>query len=392
LATLSHEQTAEILLKHALDFAARQEEGALLGALLITRHGEDMRGHVRSMLVSLGRNPIFGQLSLRDVYAMIAGMHAENLLFLSRSVLACALGCSHDQLERDVLGVLHREALLDTGGAYVLTRHRRIAEAACIVLEEDGAPVSRWYPVLARAALRYLRANRSDAAHFQDWCFNLAEHFVQQGPGKWSIAEAVAKVLTEADPDRSDHRRITFYSSILRRTGQPARACEVLQAASSQFANQRAFLCEWATAAGASDEDTLDVWLLGRALADSGSPLKPVDCKMALAGLGVAFGRLFETRELRIFADAQMASGSLGMRLNDLDARAAEAFTRAIDEGRRNGAREFKLHDALECVVRAIVRAAEDLDPGKDPAQLELLLGAPETYRYTKLRRLISGE
>jgi hypothetical protein len=71
--------------------------------LLMTRHGEDINAHVRTMLHGLGSNPVVRNFSLRDIYAMVAAMHAENQLYLSRSVLAYALGCDPEELERSVL-------------------------------------------------------------------------------------------------------------------------------------------------------------------------------------------------------------------------------------------------------------------------------------------------
>jgi hypothetical protein len=97
----------------------------------------------------VGREGVNGY-DLRDIYAMIAAMHAENQLYLSFGVLAFALGCSPTDLD-EVLRILQREAMLDTGETYILTRHRRIAEAACEALVDDGYNLRRWYLLLARA-------------------------------------------------------------------------------------------------------------------------------------------------------------------------------------------------------------------------------------------------
>jgi hypothetical protein len=170
------------------------------------------------MLHGLGQEPIVGRFSVRNIYAMVAAMHAENQLYLSRGVLSHALDCGRGKLDK-ALEILRREALLDPGDTYILTRHRRIAEAARLVLREDDEPVDRWYPLLAQAAIRYMRANRSDVTHFSDWCFGLANHFIIRGATRWAVAQGVASALLDADPDRNDHRRLTFYSSVLRRTG-----------------------------------------------------------------------------------------------------------------------------------------------------------------------------
>jgi hypothetical protein len=162
------------LLGHARDFATRQEDGELLGALLVTRQGEDMRAHVRTLVNGLGLNPVIKTHSLRDIYAMVAAMHAENQLYLSRSVLAFALGCDIDELERQALLPLRREAMLDSGDTYILTRHRRIAEAACAVMREDGYDVDRWYPFLAGAARRDFIKNHTRDPNIDDWNIGLA--------------------------------------------------------------------------------------------------------------------------------------------------------------------------------------------------------------------------
>ena len=72
LRGVTEEQASAALLGHSRDFAARKEEGALLGALLVTRQGEDMRAHVRTLLKGLAGGPVIGKFSLRDVYAMVA--------------------------------------------------------------------------------------------------------------------------------------------------------------------------------------------------------------------------------------------------------------------------------------------------------------------------------
>ncbi len=390
LSNLDEAKAAKLLFDHAHDFAARQEQGALLGALLITRKGEDMRAHVGAMLHGLGRDAVIGRFSVRHIYAMVAAMHAENQLYLSRGVLSYALGCGQEELEK-ALEILRREALLDPGDTYILTRHRRIAEAACLVLREDDEPVDRWYPLLARAAIRYMRANRADVTHFSDWCFGLANHFIIRGAARWAVSQAVASALLDADPDRSDHRRLTFYSSVLRRTGQAAEALRVLRAAGERFRTHREFLYEWATASGIAQEFALDAWLSGCSIADGVTPLRANDCKLSLAGLGSAFGRLAAQRDGAIFIGAQAACGQLGLRLRDLDSRARSIFADHVANGRRNQVAELSITSMMELIRTAVIHAAGDVGPEHDTAFLERILGDPDDYRYDELLRLVGG-
>src|SRR6185369_2943155 len=129
--------------------------------------------------------------SLRDIYVMVAAMHAENQLYLSRWVLARALGCDVEELNK-FLDVLRREAMLDPGDTYVLTRHRRIAECACAVLREDGYDVDRWYAFLARAALiDFKKVFTREHPDIKDWSNNLAQYFVAKGDRWWPVARAI---------------------------------------------------------------------------------------------------------------------------------------------------------------------------------------------------------
>ena len=188
----SEDDAVKVLLGHARDFAVQKEAGELLGALLITRQGEDMRGHVRTLVNGLGRDPVIKTHSLRDIYAMVAAMHAENQLYLSRSVLAFALGCEVDELERRALLPLRREAMLDSGDTYVLTRHRRIAEAACAVMGEDGDDIDQWYPILAHAAGEPSE-EKLYVANIAGLDFGLGRHFVDKGIVSGPFARAMPK-------------------------------------------------------------------------------------------------------------------------------------------------------------------------------------------------------
>ena len=295
------------LLGHARDFATRKEDGELLGALLVTRQGEDMRVHVRTLVNGLGRKPVIKTHSLRDIYAMVAAMHAENQLYLSRSVLAFALGCDVEELERSALLPLRREAMLDSGDVYVLTRHRRIAEAACTILREDEDDVNRWFPFLARAAQRAFVANAFFVSDLQDWNTELANHFVDKGERWWSVAKAVAKAVAGVDPNNAF--LLTAYSSVLRRTGQSAEAMAALKGTGERFRNRRDVLYEWGTVASVVGDHGLGAWLMGRALADGVEELTQRQCIVDLSGLGLTFRLLFAMSQEKALAAGQAACG-----------------------------------------------------------------------------------
>ena len=180
------EQAAKALLGHAQEQAAKKQEGALLGALLITREGEDLKGRVIRLMEPWANAPGIGERSLLDIYAMIAAMHAENQLYLSHAVLAFELGCDERALDRGPLRILRREAMVDGGTTYVLTRHRRIAETARDWLIETGYDVDRWYAILASAGLRQFLQMRPKTSR----CCQLVYQFTSpfRGQGARSLA------------------------------------------------------------------------------------------------------------------------------------------------------------------------------------------------------------
>lgn len=385
----SEDEAVTALLGHARDFATRREDGELLGALLITRQGEDMRAHVRTLVNGLGRDPVIRTYSLRDIYAMVAAMHAENQLYLSRSVLAYALGCEVDELERKALYPLRREAMLDAGDAYVLTRHRRIADAACAVMREDGENIDRWYAFLARAALRHFHDKRP-TPDIANWTFGLARHFVEAGQRWWPIAGSIANAVWEADSDNV--QSLTALASVLRRTGRAADAMAVLKATGERFRNRRDVLYEWGTVAGAVGDQGLSAWLDGRSLADGGEPIDPVQCKISLAGLGVAFRELFAASQMELFAAGQAACGQLGLRLEELDATARGYFEKHVADGSRNGIAELTSEQAVNAIRKAVILGADDVELDNDPVFFEKLLGEPDSYSYTALLRMVGDE
>src|SRR5207253_9911838 len=115
-----------------LDDAARQlvdaskrekndQEGAFLGALLRVRYGPDLKDHVKKVMLRWKERSESDGMLLK-AFAYIAAMHAENLLILSKSILAEALGCRLVDLKPQYIGPLGTEAV-ESSEQYVLTRH-----------------------------------------------------------------------------------------------------------------------------------------------------------------------------------------------------------------------------------------------------------------------------
>lgn len=394
LSGTSPEHAAKALLGHARDSAARPEEGALLGALLAARGDERLAERVRRSMARWADKPLFGTATLRDVFAMIAVMHAENQLYLTPPVLARALKTDEADLEKRALNPLRLEAMLDGGGAHLLTRHRLVAETAVRIIEEDGGDPYGGLPALAAAAQKYVNQT-FDNTHSVEWTFDIARHFVETRP---ELARKVAAAVFRAD--QSDALSLTALSQIHRRTGDPAGAFRALAETGDRFRARRDVLYEWGTVAGGLGESALAAWLTARSLADGAGELSPKQAKVGLAGLGVAFGALHDGTGDRAYLAARIACGRLGLKLPDLDATARGYFEKyAAAESER----DFPVQPpkaALDTIAKAVVMAVEDIPPGTyttetaveiDTPFFERLLGEPDGYRFTQLLRHVEG-
>jgi hypothetical protein len=380
------ESAVKALVAHAKEFAVRRESGELLGALLLTRQGEDMKAHVRTFIDGLGREPAVGKYSLRDIYAMVAAMHAENQLYLSLPVLAFATGRSPEEIDRRALQILRREAMLDSGETCILIRHRRIAEAACSVLRDDSYDIDSLYPFLASAARRhFITARRPEG--IAEWTFGLARHFAEKGERTWPVAALVAEAIFDAD--RNNFESLTALSAILRRIGRPTEAMGILKASDKRFHQLRSIQYEWSSVAGALGNYGLSVWLGGKSLADRAQPLDDKRIKLSLAGLGVGFRALHDSTGNKAFATGMRACGQIGLRAPDLDQTAQGYFERYVADGNRIGIGTLSLDEGIEAIRQGVILGADEVDPDSDPVMFERLLGDPSSYRYTSLAKIV---
>ncbi len=164
----------------------------------------------------------------------------------------------------------------------------------------------------------------------------------------------------------------------------------VLKATGDRFRTHRNVLYEWSTIAGALGDHGLNAWLGGRSLADGG-PLEPKQCKLSLAGLGVAFRELFEVSQDKAFAAGQAASGQLGLQMQDLNSTDKKYFETHVADGHRNGVADLSPAQAVDAVRKAVILGANDVESDNDPVFFEKLLGEPDGYRYTELLRMVGG-
>lgn len=386
LAGRSEEEATRALVAAARSEAADTRNGAFLGAMLRVRVGEDIKEYVRRLMRPLRDRPAPGG-TLLGAYAHIAGMHAENLLFLSRPVLAAALGCDEVRLDKEVIRPLVKEAMADQGGRYVFTRHRAIAETAMDILREEEwvEDADAVFPALADMALR---EHAKDPDRFfpelTDWRFGLAKHFLDTRP---ELAIRVAKAVYAADP--YNLQSVVNLARIWRGAERSQESLSLLRQHWKSFASHkdfRSYLYEWSAAAGNTFAPALNGWLAGLSLADHARlpPPSGKDYVLALAGLGVAFGAMFEEFGDPVFRVARGAVGQMGLRLPG-DATAKGYFGKYRDDAARGGVKEMTVDQAVEAIRKAVA-TAHDLceDEGaKIAEELSCHFGDPwrQTYR-----------
>lgn len=367
--------------------AARREatlgEGALLGGVLVMRRGAaGLRAHVKKLLVRLGQVKLRSGRTLEDAAAYIAAMHAENLDFLSREVLAQVLGCSSTaELATKVIHPLGREAVA-SGGTFVRTRHRRIAaEIVDILRGEFGIGPEDVLLELAQTAVD-LRKTGTYIPKYANWEYELPSHFLAKQDGATAIR--ISRAILDQSP--SQIKLAVHLAHIYREAGEPQEGAALLE--NIDGGGNRGYLHEWATCAGAAGDSALSAWLDGLSIADiaHGAPPDNDQAKVSLAGLSFALKRLEEQFNDSVFRGGLAGCVRLGETLR-MDEKTKSYF----DEFRRDVQRwglqlPTEARGALAAIQAALDRAYECCD-ARD--RFNGVLSPPQQLGFTGLAQLV---
>lgn len=363
---------------------AKSQGGAFFGALLAVRSGSDLRKHAHLLLARLELRKIPSGGTLRDALAYIAAMHAEGLYFLSRPVLAQALGCPLNKLHRDVLVPLGQEAAATTTSSFIYTRHRRIAETLLSVLAADfGEDIGGLYVALSKAAIDYSTASHQPAPeNLKMWRYEISSHFLDTD--RRELATHIAQAVLDREPTNSLTR--THVANLYRRAGQPEHALRVFQEIAALVEGNRAYYYEWGVAEGECGHHGENTLLAAFSLADQ-CPARQVDNDQAaksLSGLGVAFGSLYDDYRNVAFRDARLAVVVLGRTLR-LVATTKSYFDKHFLEATEQGATVPEQKEVMPLLQAGIAAAARI---GLD-AQVVKLLPHAETLTFDGLKELV---
>lgn len=356
-------------------------EGAMLGGILAIRHGAGLRGHIASLMARLAKFPIESGGSLYEAFAYIAIMHAENLDFLSRPVLAKVLNCDLRELGRQVIVPLAKEAAAN-GGTILLTRHRRIAETAvAIIRDEYGEDISTRFVELAKAA-KDAKRDYGFVPELHRWDYKLPEHFINQSP---EIAVHIGRALLDLDPE---NKKLTVgLARIYREVSAPEEGANVL----ARFTGQtgREFWYEWSTCAGNTGDFSLNAVLAAFSLSDQAEQVPPdmKSVKFGLAGIGVAFGKLYTRFRDERLKNALASVAWLGLKLQ-VDQKAHGYFEKHMNEATLAGAANpIHLQDALSKFKDGTLAAWEVSAISQDIVER---LIPPESFGFDGMEKLFS--
>ncbi len=305
LALLPEDERADKLRYYAKK-ESKGNSDAFFGALLMSRHGNDLLDHAQSMLERLAEVELPSGRTLKDVLGYIAAMHVEGFDKLSFAALAGLLELSIPKLQSDVLRQLGKEAAATSTSTSIFTRHKHIAAALIEVLETKfDEDISHYYIDLATSEVQ--RSRTEQVIDLAFWRFDMAERLFLSG--KTRLATDVARKVYEAD---TSFHLLTKLASLYRRQGNADEAVRLFRDFCSN-PSHRGFYFEWGVCEGIQRNGTENALLAGYALSDQSEPgsLTVENARMYLSGLSKCCDKLHIAFADRIFSDTESACNSL---------------------------------------------------------------------------------
>ena len=305
LALLPEDQRAE-----KLRFYAKKESkgnsDAFFGALLMSRHGNDLLDHAQSMLERLAEVELPSGRTLKDVLGYIAAMHVEGFDKLNFAALAGLLELSIPKLQSEVLRQLGKEAAATSTSTSIFTRHRYIAAALIEVLETKFAEdISHYYIDLATSEV--IRSKTEQVIDLSFWRFEMTEKLFSSG--KTRLAIDIARKVYETD---MSFHLVTKLASFYRRQGNADEAVRLFRNFDTN-PNHRGFYFEWGVSEGILRHRSENALLAAHALSDQSetSSLTIENARIYLSGLAKCCDNLHIAFADRIFREAESACNSL---------------------------------------------------------------------------------
>lgn len=353
LSDVPLKEACERLLDASKTEDTNQMEGTFFGAILHVRLGEGLKEHIDNLLRKLGEISIGEGRTLKDAFVYIAAMHAENLQFLSKEVLAGALNFSLNNLKRDVLIPLGEEAAIATTGRFIYTRHQAIATTAIKILSNEIDTENIFVDLVVAARQR--RRNDYFVPNLTEWEF-LSSHFFNKGDHALGIRLAQAALTI---PGNESHL-IPKLAQLYRDAGQPELSVKVFHDAPQRLKEPRGYYHEWSMAEGHVENQSLSVWLGAFSISDEVAQQPPDNERtgISLASIAHAFTILYNRFNADEFIDACGSSAQLGLLIrNRLKPKTTQNLKHALEQAQLAGVKEFTKKEAFSHFIDGIERA-----------------------------------
>jgi hypothetical protein len=383
LSELAFEEAVQRLLD-AARAEATASDGAFLGAMLRVRLGVALKDHVFRLMTRLEKREIAGHpgKTLLDAFAYIAIPHGLNLLFLSKSVLARAIGVEETKVRRRILLPLGEEAAASAVGPFILTRHRAIAEAATEILGKNFGWDSE--DVLVELVIAAIRAGLEAelVPNLKEWRF-LSTRFFEQGNQELGVKLAAAAASTDS---RNSFLAVKL-AQLYREAGQPEHSVEVFRNSIQKAKGNRGFFTEWATCEASVGNAAVAIWLLAVSVADE-TEMRPPDNRdvsYALVGFAARFAALFDRYSNEVFIRASAASVRLSNNLGTLQGSGSDILNSARERLEQLG---FKEELAVEQALSAL---DEGIRSAHKQTEIEMpsIIIAPGRLHFEYMKELL---
>lgn len=329
------------------------DEGALLGAMLATRYGDELHSHVRNMLLRLQTIPV-GSETLLYAFAYIVAMHSEKLYFLSKTVLAQIYNYELKDVKKYILGPLGEEAASAVNGDMIYTRHISIARSARRILDEEfHFDFDEIFIELASAAAEAVQKGEY-VEKFAKWKF-ISDNF--SGTNNTLAIRLDRKIL---DIDPYDPYMIVHLSKKYREVEQPELALDLFRKIDYET-EHRPLFCEWALVEAHVGNKATSVCLSALALSDQAAR-KQIDVRNAcinLYSIALTFKEMYSQFKNEKYLWAELAAIKLGEKIDKDDANMKKLISANQDRYKEE---EFKKNglDWKKCLQKGILTAAAE--------------------------------
>ncbi|MDE6846594.1 MAG: metallophosphoesterase [Lachnospiraceae bacterium] len=330
------------------------KEGALLGAMFAARYGEELKEHVRKMLLRLKEISI-KRGTLLDAYAYIVAMHSERLNLLYKEVIAQLYGVQLRDVKKDILRPLGDEAATAVSGEVVYTRHILIAQAAREIMEEEFEyDFDEIFIELSKAVMDVINQTGFKPS-YRDWKY-LGDHFIDKNRSlTFDLYQSVLDKCPK-DPQMTVH-----LSEKYRETGQYKMALPLFRDEEEKV-DHRPFFCEWALVEANMNNKFASVFLSALTVADdiSTEKIDEQNSCISLYSIARTFYELYSQDKNDEYLRASLSAIRLGEKIKKNDIKIQQFIQKTICKFDQKILNEDL--NCKECLQKNIKFAAENAE------------------------------